>query len=252
MVSTKSSPGGRGTWFTCWIPKNWETQGWYHQSKPFFVPKSRRVVQNVGECHHKPTGVAAARERKFVSCRLRTNHLVLQSQEVVCNWTPVGNVATYSRTWCLWLIFIDIQSSGGCREHTWHHSSTCIWCFFTMFRLGTGKAWDFRGGDWGLGLIHGDVVGLGTGDWRIIHGDVMQWTNNHLGWELRAFSFGDWGLGTYTWRCCAMNKQPFRLEDWRLGLIHGDVAQWTNNHLGWRTGDWGLYMEMLRNEQSTI
>ena len=35
--------------------------------------------------------------------------------------------------------------------------------FFTMFRLGTGRACDFRGGDWGLGLIHGDVVGLGLG-----------------------------------------------------------------------------------------
>ena len=44
------------------------------------------------------------------------------------------------------------------------------------FRLGTGWGLGFRGGDWGL--IHGDV----------------QWTNNHLGWELG----GDWGLGVGT------------------------------------------------------
>ena len=63
-----------------------------------------------------------------------------------------------------------------------------------------------------------------------------------------------------------MNKQPFRLGtgDWGVrgghwGLIHGDVLQWTNNHLGWGlgtgvlgvgTGD--LYMEMFYNEQTTI
>ena len=69
------------------------------------------------------------------------------------------------------------------------------------FRFGTGGDWGFRGGDWGL-----------------IHGDVLQWTNNHLGLGL-----GDWG---------------FRGGDW--GLIHGDVLQWTNNHLGLGLGDWGF------------
>ena len=34
------------------------------------------------------------------------------------------------------------------------------------FRLGTGGA---------------GVLGVGTGDWGLIHGDVLQWTNNHLG-----------------------------------------------------------------------
>ena len=33
----------------------------------FFVPKLRGIVQNVGESHHMPTGVAAVRERKFDS-----------------------------------------------------------------------------------------------------------------------------------------------------------------------------------------
>ena len=58
---------------------------------------------------------------------------------------------------------------------------------------------------------------------------------------------GDWGRGTYTWwRCCTINKQPFRLETWGTrvlglgtgdgGLIHGDVLQRTNNHLGWELG----------------
>ena len=64
---------------------------------------------------------------------------------------------------------------------------------------------------------------------------------------------GDWGfrggdrrLGTYTWRCCTINKQPFRLGtggtgvlgvgtgDW--GLIHGEVLQLTNNHFRLGTG----------------
>ena len=37
----------------------------------------------------------------------------------------------------------------------------------------------------------------------LIHGDVIQWANNHLGWELG----GDWGFRGGT------------------GLIHGDVLQ---------------------------
>ena len=34
---------------------------------------------------------------------------------------------------------------------------------------------------------------------------------NPLGWELGGTGW-DWGLGTYTWRCSTMNKQPFRLK----------------------------------------
>ena len=89
------------------------------------------------------------------------------------------------------------------------------------FRFGTGGDWGFRGGDWGL-----------------IHGDVLQWTNNHLGLGL-----GDWG---------------FRGGDWDLYIR--DVIQWTYNHLGLGLGGTGvlgvgtgdLYMEMFYNEQTTI
>ena len=40
------------------------------------------------------------------------------------------------------------------------------------FRLGTGGDWGFRGTG---------VLGVGTGDRGLIHGDVLQWTNNPLG-----------------------------------------------------------------------
>ena len=100
------------------------------------------------------------------------------------------------------------------------------------FRLGTGGA---------------GVLGVGTGDWRLIRGDVIQWTSNHLGWE----------LGTYTWRCDTMNKQPFRLGTGDWGLVHGDVILWTNNHWDWEQGagvlglgTGELYVEMLNFEQT--
>ena len=93
-------------------------------------------------------------------------------------------------------------------------------------------SWKLRGAD---------VLGVGTGDWG--HGDVIQWTNIHLGWELgRGWGFRgvDWGLETYTRRCYTMNKQPFRLGTGDWGLIHGDVIQWTNNHLDWEQGGPGF------------
>ena len=110
-------------------------------------------------------------------------------------------------------------------------------------------SWKLRGAD---------VLGVGTGDWG--HGDVIQWTNIHLGWELgRGWGFRgvDWGLETYTWRCYTMKKQPFRLGTGDWGLIHGDVIQWTNNHWDWEQGagvlglgTGELYVEMLNNEQT--
>ena len=56
------------------------------------------------------------------------------------------------------------------------------------FRLGTGGDWGFRGGDRGLGTytwrcstmnkqpfrLGTGVLGVGTGDWGLIHGDVLQ------------------------------------------------------------------------------
>ena len=68
---------------------------------------------------------------------------------------------------------------------------------------------------------------------------TVNWTNNHLGWELG----GTGGLGVGS-------------GDLYMEMF---VLQWTNNHLGWELGGTGglgvgtgdLYMKMF-NEQTTI
>ena len=86
---------------------------------------------------------------------------------------------------------------------------------------GNWRGWAFRGGDWGLGtytwrslqwtnnhlgwgLDRTGVSGVGTGDWGLIHGDVVQWTNK----QFKLGMGGNWG---------------FRGRDW--GLVHGHVLQ---------------------------
>ena len=70
--------------------------------------------------------------------------------------------------------------------------------------------WGFRGGERGQGTYTwrcstmnqqpfrlgtgGDCLGVGSRDRGLIHGDVLQWTNNPLGWELGGT--GVLGVGT--------------------------------------------------------
>ncbi len=102
MSTSLSSPGNVRRGIFAGKPKGDITNG-----NNFFVPKLRGIVQNVGESHHMPTGVAAVRERKFDSggCDNVCSQggcvnvdwariIVLQILEVVRNGTPVGNVAS--------------------------------------------------------------------------------------------------------------------------------------------------------------
>ena len=66
----------------------------------------------------------------------------------------------------------------------------------------------------------------------LIHGDVLQWTNNHLGWELGGTGVlgvgtGDRGLNNHL-----IGKWWKGFSGWGLGT--GELY----NHLGWTGGDW--------------